>query len=339
MCVGPARGHRGDLRYRAPLWPRVLLFGYLAKVGHSQFLPADLILLKINHSTLGVTNLKSSKEPKVEKRNLADLHSNPEQSTYFADLGDTELQSLAADIEANGLQNLIQVLPKNAAGLLPNTIVNGHQRRRALLLNGVVRADVLVRYDLAQADLDTIEMEFLRENVNRRQLDKLDMARVAKRTYEIERRSASIDGDETARDRVGKAIGMSGRNLARYWRLLQAPLAVQRAFQAGTLTLIEAERAGSLSPYAQSKIAERLSAGDAPRTVLSEYSPHSRRSRPRTISVSLANLDRSMRSVIDDFDGRIDRIAGNQIEPVAATIREVRHVLDHLLARSASAQD
>ena len=65
-----------------------------------------------------------------EKRNLADLIDHPLQSSYFDALSDHELRALADDIGRNGLKNLIEILPANAAGLPANTIIDGHQRRR-----------------------------------------------------------------------------------------------------------------------------------------------------------------------------------------------------------------
>src|SRR5262245_48970232 len=170
-----------------------------------------------------VTAMKKTSNRR-EKRQLSALMPFPHQKDYFDALSDADLALLAADIKANGLRNAIEVLPKNKAGYRPNTVISGHQRWRALELIGRVETEVLVRDDLAQADEAAIERAFLVENLARRQLDGLAKARIALRLYEIERQKprgglSGLDLGE-ARDRVGAAIGVSGRTLSRYLRVL-----------------------------------------------------------------------------------------------------------------------
>src|SRR3954470_12962193 len=117
-------------------------------------------------------------EPRREKRLLGDLKPFPSQPRYFDDLSDHELKALAADVKQNGLRSPIEVLPKNRAGYPADTIISGHQRKRALELNGEAEATVLVRHDLADADADAVEKAFLDDNQLRRHLDPLARARV-----------------------------------------------------------------------------------------------------------------------------------------------------------------
>src|SRR5688572_7253711 len=104
---------------------------------------------------------KKDSTPRREWRRLNDLKPHPLQSAYFDELSDSDLQDLAGDIAANGLRHPIEILARNRAGLPANTILAGHQRRRALLLNGETEAEVLVRYDLTNVDAQVIEREFL----------------------------------------------------------------------------------------------------------------------------------------------------------------------------------
>src|SRR5688572_21598380 len=90
--------------------------------------------------------------PEEEQRRLADLVEHPLQPTYNDGLSDDALKRLAGDIKRNGLREKIQILPANKAGLPKNTTLDGHQRRRALLLNGESTTTVIVRHDLADAD-------------------------------------------------------------------------------------------------------------------------------------------------------------------------------------------
>ena len=102
-----------------------------------------------------------------------------------------------------------EILPENAAGLSgPTPSWTAASAWQALKHNGETEVRVLVRYDLAEADRDTIELEFLATNKERRHLDKLEKARVALRQYEIEKNRKggklfSFD-KEKARELLGK---------------------------------------------------------------------------------------------------------------------------------------
>src|SRR4051812_46962969 len=112
--------------------------------------------------------LMKPQKPTVERRSLRSLRSYPAQDAMFDPLSDTDLAALAENIRITGLKHPIEVLAKNRAGFPPDTILRGHQRFRALLLNGESEAIVLVRHDLADASRETIEREFLEDNLHRR---------------------------------------------------------------------------------------------------------------------------------------------------------------------------
>ena len=93
-----------------------------------------------------------------------------------------------------------------------------------------------VRYDLA-GDESAIERRMIEANLHRRQLDALDRVRLARRMLEIEERrepgGLSQYDEQDLRDRIGEALGMSGRNVQRYLNILNAPMEVQRAHSEG----------------------------------------------------------------------------------------------------------
>jgi ParB-like chromosome segregation protein Spo0J len=176
----------------------------------------------------------------LKRWNLRDLLSYPTQRTYFENLSDVDLARLADDIDRNGLRSAIEVLGENTAGLPRGTILSGHQRKRALLSLGKKNSTVIVRNDLRDATPAEIERLFLEANLNRRQMHPLDKARSVLRLFEIERarrRGESVITGE-ARDRVGKAIGVSGRTVSRYLGVLRTSAAVQAAFRSGQLSLV-----------------------------------------------------------------------------------------------------
>src|SRR5262249_6422847 len=142
-------------------------------------------------------------------------------------------------------------------------------------LNGVKDHPVLVRHDLVEASADAIEHEFLEENVHRRQLDKLEQARIWKRLVEIEMGGPigrhDIRGKEKAQARGRKILKKSGKTVQRNLNVLEAPREVQEAYRAGKLPLVVAARVASLQRSMQMEIASRLRAGEAPKDVVAAF--------------------------------------------------------------------
>lgn len=178
-------------------------------------------------------------EPKRENRRLTELVPHSDQAKYYRHYGEYAYAALKDDIAKNGLKHPIEVLPPgNAAGLSPDTILMGHTRKKILCELGHTTAEVSVRYDLRTATRAEVDMLFLTDNEARRQQDRLGQARAAIRLFEIERaqKGRSVIGDllqyGELRDKVGQIVGMSGRHLDRYLKVLAAPVEVQDAFQA-----------------------------------------------------------------------------------------------------------
>jgi hypothetical protein len=272
--------------------------------------------------------------PTPETRRLIDLKPFPLQADFFDDLSDHDLQRLAADIEQNGLRNPIEVIPPNTAGFAPNTILSGHQRKRALEHNGETEVAVTVRYDLCDADAATIETIFLEDNQNRRHQDVLTKARVALRLFEIERGRKRGDihpwDEREARDRVGKTIGMSGRNLSRYFRLLRTPIEVQNAYRRGEFPLVVAEKVADLSPCDQKTVADRIRAGENATKVIEEYIP-----KPAAKPKDVSPLERLRRALVEaqaELGPGVDKIETCAFFPLE-DLRRGRDLIDAVIGR------
>jgi ParB-like chromosome segregation protein Spo0J len=276
--------------------------------------------------------------PRLEVRRLKDLVPFPGQQEFFGDTSEDRLQALADDIKQFGLKDSIQILPANRAGYPENTVIGGHRRTKALLLNGVKKKKVLVRHDLADADASRIELEFIRDNDDRRNLDKLAQARVALRRYEIERGRGrgKLRGSEAeeARDRVGRSIGMSGRNLDRYLQVLRTPNEVQNAFQAGQLSLVNAGKVANFPAKIQAEIADRVRDGESPKEVLAEYLPGKDRPHTHTnVNNAVASLCRSLVRGHDDLQDRVDEVPTSLIQANRPGLQKGFALLRNLLGR------
>jgi ParB-like chromosome segregation protein Spo0J len=172
-------------------------------------------------------------------------------------------KALAEDLHLRGQRDPIIIMPaNNAAGLPANTILDGHRRIEAMLANGQTEADVLVREDLKDADEQTVTAAFLGFNLLRRQLHPLDKARVVQQLFVAKAGVPLNDLDMwkrgELRDRIGESLGMSGRNLDRYLRVLETPLEIQHAVRDRRLKLVPASRIALLSCQDQQQIVQRI---------------------------------------------------------------------------------
>jgi hypothetical protein len=262
-----------------------------------------------------------------ETRKLKDLKSYPKQADFFDDLPPEELKALADDIKRNGVRIRVKILPDG-------TIISGHQRVRALKLLGRTDITVIVCHDLANADPATIEREFLEDNFRRRQLDLLAKARVALRLFVIEKKRPRGDlyhcDVAEARDRVGQAIGMSGRNLQRYWRVLKTPLAVQNAFRAGQLGLVLAGTVADLDAEIQERIAGRIQAGEPADQVVAPFLSQ-RGTRERSTSEVVADFAHALANRVRAVEAIAEHIGPSTAAKHRKNFEAARKVIQKML--------
>jgi ParB family chromosome partitioning protein len=201
------------------------------------------------------------------------LKDHPLQATYFGDLSDAELDTLAQDMDDNELQDPVKILPDG-------TIIAGHQRVRAARRLNWTEIEVVVRTDLAKGGEAAVESYLLRDNLIRRQHSPLCRARGIRRLLEIE--SGCDPGElpfgkfEQLKKRIGDQLGgLHLRSVSRYLRVLEAPVAVQQALDRGELSLNNAGKLAGLfrelSEEHQQKIAGRLAEGSNASKVVDEF--------------------------------------------------------------------
>lgn len=285
--------------------------------------------------------MRSSTPVNCKTLDLNHLGTFPLQPDYFDELSKDDIQRLAKDIERNGLRHKIEVLGKNKAGYPIYTILKGHQRRRALLLLGKTKVEVIVREDLADADTTEIEREFLEDNQNRRQLDPLAKARVAARLFEIEkgrphsRFGAREEGE--LRERIGDIMGMCGRHAQRLFNIvLRTPIEVQNAFRQKKLPLVDAARVANLTAREKESIASRLREGEPPRDVIAAFLP-CKENRHRRAGDALASFHRALRKGVEDLEGRLSGLPLKLLSEYRPDLEEAVGVLSDLITLSGEA--
>jgi len=208
---------------------------------------------------------------RIETWPLEKLKRHQRQDDNFHPLPAPELDALADDMRRNGQSTPIEVTPDGRP-------IDGHQRKRAAEMLGWDEVMVMVRYDLA-GDEFAIERRMIEANLHRRQLDPLDRVRLARRMLEIGQRrepgGLSQYAEQDLRDRVGEALGMSGRNVQRYLNILNAPMEVQRAHSEGRLSMKLAEKVARLGEVEREQIAAAIRAGGDPAEVVAAHLPES----------------------------------------------------------------
>jgi ParB-like chromosome segregation protein Spo0J len=197
-------------------------------------------------------------------RDLDGLTAHRLQSALFRPLSDKEHARLVEDIRTHGVLQPIEITDDGM-------IIDGHERVRAARAIGLTEIPVRVRDDLA--DQTAIDYRHAEANLNRRQLDPLDRARLAVHLFQLENGRKKIRGIEQdeLRDRVGAALGMGGRNAQRYLNLARAPLEVQSAYSESKISLTIAGRVCQLPHDTQESIARELRDGGDPAIVVKRY--------------------------------------------------------------------
>jgi ParB/RepB/Spo0J family partition protein len=249
-----------------------------------------------------------------DRRRSRDLRPHPRQNEVFDSLNEAELDALAASIEKHGLQHPVHITPDGI-------ILSGHQRVAAAQKLGWVMIDVIVRFDLvAQGDIALGEF-FVEENLSRRQLDPIGMARAYRELQRIEKlqrpRCRTKNGAERQdlRDRLAKRFGKSGRQLDRMLRLLELPRAVQRAISLHTLPVSLAENLFKLSPDRREEAASAIEAGGNPRNVIQRLVPTPPSNKPRRTRVVVPGAAEAREHLLTvlsfirgDLDGYIEYV-------------------------------
>lgn len=205
---------------------------------------------------------QSVPERTLENRNVADLKLH-EHHSVFADPTEAEITLLAQSICDRGLQTPLDVLPDG-------TIIGGRKRWMALVEMGYEECQCWVRHDLAAQGESAVVQHLVFDNIERRQLSALEVARayqLAKSTY-----VPALDGEpRDMRDVLAEQFGQSGGSLDRLVRILRAPRNVQDAFDHRKLRLVDAAKVGQLSPADQDAISSEIYYGGVPQEVVDRY--------------------------------------------------------------------
>ena len=231
---------------------------------------------------------------------------HPRQSEFFAETSDVELQELADDLERRGQQEPIHCCPDG-------TIIRGHRRVKAARLLGWSQIDAIVRREVDDPLAPDVVDELVLDNLMRRQLDDLALARV----YQYLKQSIEFnDCDERGdiRDRLAARLncGKSGRSLDRLERLLDLPREIQDAISRGELTKLDGERILKLSIRKQTRIATAIQKEEEVEPLLTQWGIR-KRQREKTRQQVGKELLSVLRQTIPLLGGKINALDRVQV--------------------------
>lgn len=229
---------------------------------------------------------------------LSALKPHSQQAELFNDLSEHELQRLAADLETNGQIHPIEILPCG-------TILAGHQRVRAATSLGWTELHVVIRHDLASQGEAAAVQFLIEDNLNRRQLHPLEVARLYRRLKELARDQPSADGrhEGDLRDQLAERFNVSGRTLDRYLRVLGTPKAVQNIVIAGLLPMSTAGIIAGWTARQRDELESKLQASEDPlETVKTAIRTASADQAARRISYLIKTALRALRTVLQELD-------------------------------------
>lgn len=271
------------------------------------------------------------REVQIEAWNIGELKEHPLQPTYFPDESEQADAELAADMDANGQQLAIDILPDG-------TILGGHRRVRAAKSLGWTLIDVVVHHELAD-DEAAAEAQFIGDNYNRRQLTDLQRARCAKRRVELARQGKVTLPKECSelkktRDKIGWLMGKSGRHAERYLKVLEAPIEVQHACDAGHLSLVDGARvAGFCEEKQQQMAAELRERGLLNAKAIFDGLRESRAAQRRGAESFWCELRRVLVVAVKELSGNVDKLLWLD-EDDLELIQQAQELLEELEVRA-----
>ena len=269
---------------------------------------------------------RSKPQRRYETWPIESLKPHPSQAHLFGHGSETENRDLIADLRKNKLIHAIEILSDG-------TIICGHQRVQAAKHLGWKTIRCWVRTDLEEQGPEAVETRLIEDNLSRRQLGKLGMARCYVRLRELARDGSyfaeeDITGD--LRDYFAQRFGLSGRTLDRLAKMLKTPLPVQMAYERDELAQGQVLVIAKMDAHLQEEIAARIENGENAKEFLRSYLR-----RPKTARVSAEavafRVARELTNAQRELKGRFHTLPGRKLETQLEKFKLGQQFLNKLL--------
>lgn len=201
----------------------------------------------------------------IIERDVNLLKEHPMQQVVFPDSYGRDMADLVASIEKDGIHTPLEITPDDV-------IICGNRRWMAAMRLEMRKVPCWVRHDLKTEN--AIVRRLIEDNIDRRQLSVLGQVRCYKKLLDV--------GADSAKDRrrwefggfaknIAPLLNMTQRNVFRYLAILNLPMAIQKAFERGQLTLKMTEQVNKLPKQVQEQIAQEIEAGKPPRKAVIDH--------------------------------------------------------------------
>lgn len=264
---------------------------------------------------------------RIQRRKIGDLKPHPKQDRFFPAQSEEADRELAADMETNGLNVPIDILPDG-------TILCGHRRVTAAKRLEWKEVDAIVHENLAD-DEAAAEAFFIDDNYNRRQLTDFQRVRCAVRRVELAKEGKvalpeQCNGLKKTRDKIGSLMGISGREADRYLCVLKAPVEVQHACDAKHLSLVEGGKVKDLPKQTQQRIAQQIKEQgiEKAKAIVKRHLPSKAATRRGAESI-VCNLRRALKEATKELPDNINNV-GRMDQDDVALIEAAEVLLDDL---------
>ena len=235
------------------------------------------------------------------------LLEHPRQGDFFSATSPAELQELADDLQHRGQQEPIHLCADG------KTLVCGHRRTTAAKRLGWKTLRAVVHRDWTDPNAREVIEDLVSDNLLRRQLDDLGLARC----YQFWNENLVLDAAEKGRDRrdvlaARMNCGKSGRTLERLEKLLELPRDIQDMITSKTVTKDQGGRILKLSAEKREGLYAALRSGEDVKKVLLRFGVTEPK-RSKTAADLGAELVRFLKKNVDYLEDTIEELDRVQV--------------------------
>ena len=206
-----------------------------------------------------------TRKPQAKAVQISSLKEHPRQAEFFSHTSQAELNELAQSLDTYGLQERIHCCADG-------TLLRGHRRVAAAKRLGWTSIKALVRHDLDGPDDPRATEDLINDNLHRRQLDELALARCYRELKSSAAALPSAEGGDM-RDLLAERMncGKSGRTLDRLLNLLDLPRDIQDMISNKSLTKANAGVLLKLPQKIRTKVYGELRKGNDFQSAIRRY--------------------------------------------------------------------
>jgi hypothetical protein len=135
---------------------------------------------------------------------------------------------------------------------------------------------------------------------------------------------------------LGRRLNLSPRSINRYLLVMDAPAEVQAAFDAGTITLVQAGRVGRLDRREQQDIARRIKEGEKARNVVA-HALSGKQGSADNPARSFGRLVGALKRETSLLRGHEGELRPRRLRNCLPVLREAASLLEDLIAQAARA--